>query len=146
MNKNLSKIPLEHRFIEFVMPGFFFAETSSGKWAKKCWENIEELVEDVKKSRDGDIDDVGFKRFIYDPSVGKKYIDEGWVYFRGRKFSSKDLLSGKAEKECSSLKFVMTDIAKSNIKNNGWKHCLFLEKYSKLWPLNDEDVVVEEET
>lgn len=132
---NAADIPLEWRFIETVAPGLFFGDASEWRYPEKEWADEQALAAKLKKSKDRA---VGFRRFIYDPCNGKTYLDEGWKYFRGRKFTRQEILSGFAKQVCPDMP--LTDIAISNIKSNGWD-CLWLEDYHKLWPLEKEDKV-----
>ena len=133
---NALDIDLNYRFIETVQPGFFFGDTYEMKWPKESWTNVESLAKELAATSNMV---VGFKRFIYDPSYGKRYFDKGWVYFKGRKFTMDDCLSGKAKQQCPSIP--LTQIAIDNIRNNKFD-CLYLEDYGKLWPLEKDDLVI----
>ena len=129
-------VPLSCRFIETVSPGFFFGDTCEMKWPKQSWTDCATLANELKQSGSSS---VGFRRFIYDPCNGKTYLDEGWKYFKGRKFTKDEILSGFAQIACPSMQ--LTDIAVSNVKSNGWD-CLWLAESNKLWPLGKEDRVM----
>jgi len=132
---NPSEIPLEWRFIETVSPGFFFGDTSEWRMPEREWADEQALAFKLKQAGGRA---VGFRRFIYDPCNGKTYIDRGWKYFKGRKFTKEEILSGFAKQVCPGIP--LTDIAISNVKNNGWD-CLWLADSCKLWPLEKEDKV-----
>lgn len=134
---NMQNIKLTHRFIETVQPGFFFGDTCEVKWPKQSWTNIQDIANELKNDNDSNV--VGFRRFIYDPSCGKKYLDNGWIYFIGRKFTMQECLNGYAKTQCPNIP--LTDIAISNIKCNKID-CLYIEDACKLWPLNKEDMVL----
>lgn len=135
---NTQDIGLNCRFIETVQPGFFFGDTYEIKWPKQSWTNIREVANELKNNNDSIA--VGFKRFIYDPTCGKRYLDKGWIYFSGIVFTAKDCLNGLAKKQCPNIP--LTDIAISNIKSNKINRVLYIEDACKLWPLNEEDIVL----
>ena len=136
--RSLEHIKPEHRFIETVSPGFLFGETCDIKWPSKSWLDVHRLADELK--RKSKTEAVGFRRFIYDPSYGKQYLDPDWKYFKGRKFTMAECLDGIAKKICPSIP--LNDIAMSNIRNNKWD-VLYMQEYCKLWPLEEDDEVLQ---
>ena len=129
-------VPLNYRFIETISPGFFFGDACEMKWPKHSWTDCVALANELAQSGSSS---VGFRRFTYDLCNGKTYLDEGWKYFKGRKFTKDEILSGFAKQVCPDIP--LTDNAISNVKSNGWD-CLWLADSCKLWPLNKEDRVM----
>ena len=139
VKSDLKSVPLEHRFIETVSPGFFFGDTCEMKWPKQSWTDCEAVAKELRRKKNSTA--VGFMRYIYDPAEGKVYLDDGWQYFVGEKFTNSELVSGEAEKRCPSLSKAMNSIARGNIKSNRWD-CVWIEKYGKIWPLYSGDSVI----
>jgi hypothetical protein len=135
-----TKVPLNCRFVETVSPGFFFGDTCESRCPKESWSDAHSLARDMRRESK-DRNAVGFRRFVYDPERGKTYLDEGWIYFKGRGFTKSELLSGTAERSCPEIKKALTSTAKCNIEYNNW-NCIFIEKTHSLWPLHEEDVVL----
>lgn len=134
----LCDIPPSHRRVETVQPGFLFGDTGELKCPDdKVWSDKKALAAWLKRRSSHA---VGFRRFVYDPEEGKRYLDPGWVYYRGTVIPKEDVLSGKAEKDHPGLP--VTDTLKTNLEHNGWD-CLWLATYRKVWPFErDTDVFV----
>lgn len=135
----MNGIPPSHRWVEAVSPGLLFGDTVEFRLHTDEWVDIAKTASAVaKKSREY----VGFRRFVYDPEEGKKYMDPGWVYFRGVKIDSKDIMSGKAVIDNPEFGIACTDILKGNVRNNGWDAVVFFPKHGKTYPLEDSDVFI----
>lgn len=133
MNKKFVNIPLKRRFIVAISPGFFFADDTEIKWPKKSWEDDAALARALDKMDNGY---VAFRRFIYDPETGKRYLDRGWVYFGGKVYNGQDVIDGKTD-------FDGSDIAKRNIENNHIDKVLWFKESGKMYPLNKTDRFIE---
>jgi hypothetical protein len=134
----MQDIPPAHRLIEAVTVGLFFGDANQLKCPSDDWTSFEGAARFVsEKSKNF----IGFRRFVYDPEYGKKYMDPGWVYFRGKKISRNDVLSGKAEQYNPDFK--PTDVLKSNVKYNDFDVIWFKDFGGKSYPFNKEDVFVE---
>jgi len=84
---------------------------------------------------------VGFRRFIYDPEVGRRFLDKGWVYFTGDVVSKEDILSPSSYAR-NRYNHLITPTLISNVECNGFD-ILFLEG-GHAWPFNrDKDLFVE---
>lgn len=124
----LCDIPPSNRWVESVQPGFFCGDTDEMRCPDDgVWPDARTLAAWLGR-KNGNA--VGFRRFVYDPEKGKTYLDPGWVYYRGTVILQEDVLSGKAERDDPRLP--VTDVLKSNLKNNGWD-CLWLATYRKVW-------------
>ena len=129
---NLKDIPLKQRHVVAISPGFFFADDYAMKWPKKSWEDDATLAKALEKK---DAGYVAFRRFIYDPEEGKRYLDKGWVYFGGEVYDGKDVVDGK-------VNIPVSDIAVRNIENNNFKKVIWFPNAGKMYPLNKEDKFV----
>lgn len=132
-NVNLEDIPLKQRHVCVISPGVFFADDFEMKWPDKSWEDDETLAKLLKKKGAGY---VAFRRFIYDHEDGRKFLDNGWVYFRGEAYDGKDVVDGK-------VNIPVSDIAIANIKNNDLKGVVWFPRINKMYPLNEEDKFVD---
>ena len=130
---NLKDIPLKQRHVIAISPGFFFADDYEMKWPKKSWEDDATLAKELEKKDEGF---VAFRRFIYDPEEGKRYLDKGWVYFGGEVYDGKDVVDGK-------VNLPVSDIAVRNIENNNFKKVIWFPNAGKMYPLNKEDKFVD---
>jgi hypothetical protein len=128
-NIDLNEVPLKQRHLVAISPGFFFADDYEMKWPKKSWEDDEALAKALKKMGEGF---VAFRRFIYDPEDGQKYLDKGWVYFGGEVYDGKDVVDGK-------VNLPVSDIAVRNIENNNFTTVIWFPDAQKMYPLNKND-------
>jgi hypothetical protein len=134
----LSSVPLAHRHIEVTSVGFFFGDSSDMHWPKETWADAKALASELSKASDRY---VGFRRFIYDPEIGKKLLDPGWVFFRGKLIRRDDILSGKAEKDNPGL--IVKETMKGNFRSND-RDCLWFKGFDTAWSMNrDKDVFVD---
>ena len=128
-NIDLNEVPLKQRRLVAISPGFFFADDYEMKWPKKSWEDDEALAKALKKMGEGF---VAFRRFIYDPEDGQKFMDKGWVYFGGEVYDGKDVVNGK-------VNLPVSDIAVRNIENNNFTTVIWFPDAQKMYPLNKQD-------
>ena len=126
-------IPPTHRRIETVQPGLLFADTFELTWADDSWGPDEEIVKKLLRDKDYV---VGFKRFLYDPEQGKKYLVDGWVFFKGIVISKEDVLSGEAERKHEG--FHVNDTLRFNVKANKID-VIWFKSYGKIWQFYDSD-------
>lgn len=124
-----------HRRIETVQPGLLFADTFERTWTDDSWGDDYEIAKKLLSDRNRDFV-VGFKRFVYDPEQGKKYLDDGWVFFKGIVISKEDVLSGEAERKHEG--FHVNDTLRFNVKANKIDVIWFRE-YGKIWQFYSED-------
>lgn len=129
----LEDVPMKQRRLVAIAPGLFFADDYEMKWPKKTWEDDKALAKALLK-KDGSL--VGFRRFIYDPEDGQKFLDRGWVYFGGKKYKGKDVIAGKIDFECS-------DIGRRNIEDNHIENIVWFPNAHKMYPLHNEDKYIE---
>lgn len=129
----LMSIPPTHRRIETVQPGLLFADTFELTWADDSWGSDEEIAKKLLRDKDYV---VGFKRFVYDPEQGKKYLDDGWVFFKGIVISKEDVLSGEAERKHEG--FHVNDTLRFNVKANKID-VIWFKSYGKIWQFYDSD-------
>jgi hypothetical protein len=129
----LMSIPPTHRRIETVQPGLLFADTRELTWTDDSWGDDNEIANKIL-SNGGYA--VGFKRFVYDPEQGKKYLDDGWVFFKGTVISKDSILDGSAERVHSG--FVINDTLRSNVRINEI-NVIWFRDYGKVWQFYSED-------
>lgn len=131
---NLKDVPLDHRWVIAFAPGSFLINEEEVKVCAKAWENESKLAEWLLKRYNRVI---AFRRFIYDPAVGRVFLDKGLHYFGGKLFTAKDFLESE---EFTGTKW---DIAKTNIRYNHFKRLVYFKQFDKVCPLERNDVFVE---
>ena len=134
----MNYIPLTHRHVMLSAPGFMFGDEWVVKWPRESWYDLVELSRQVKNEH---LNAVGLRRFIYDPEDGRKFIDNGWVYFKGTLLRKEYILDGTYDKfRIGGTTITPTLI--SNVRCNGID-VLFLDG-GHCWPFNrGSDVFVE---
>lgn len=134
----LSDIPPKARRVQGMCVGFFFGDTTPMELPGDAWLDAKETARFVsgQSSRF-----VAFQRYYIDPDAidGRSPIDPGWVYFRGRPFTRDDVLSGNAERDCST--FVPTETLKANVKDNGFG-IVWFEEPDRAYPFRAKDVFI----
>ena len=133
----MNDVPPAHRFIEAMVPGLLFADTTALKCPGRAWVDAEDTARFVKRKSE---DFIAYRRFVHDPGRGKVYLDPGWVYFKGCKIDKEDIVSGKAESKFPGLK--VGDVMRSNVMDNGFDVIWFKEN-DEFYPFNDKDVFVD---
>lgn len=131
---DFKKIPLAHRWVLVFAPGFFLMGDEEVKTPVKAWESELKLSEWLLK-RYARV--VAFRRFIYDPGVGRVFLDKGLHYFGGKLITAKNFL------ESDEFAGTRWDTAKANIQYNCFKRVVYFEKFDKVYPLERNDVFVE---
>lgn len=133
----MNDIPPAHRFIEATVPGLMFGDATGLRCPGREWIDAEDAARFVAKKSENF---VAYRRFVYDPEEGKKYMDPGWVYFKGCKIDKEDIISKKAEDRFPGLK--IGDILRANVENNGFD-VIWFEECDKFYPFDDGDVFVD---
>lgn len=133
----MQDVPPAHRFIEAMVPGLMFGDTTELKCPGREWIDAKDAARFVKEKSD---DFVAYRRFVYDPERGKVYMDPGWVYFKGCKIDRKDIISKKAENKFPGLK--IGDILRTNVEYNRFD-VIWFKEYNKFYPFDDENVFVD---
>ena len=131
-------IPIEHRFIEVVFPGVFCGDYMETKWPRESWNDERALVSEVMEKYPAA---VGLRRFHYDPCKGKSFIDDGWLYFGNTVLVIRE--DAIADDWMIRLPEVrLTEIARSNIRINGFDRCVYFKKTGTIYPLAKCDRVI----
>ena len=128
-----NEVPMKQRRVVAISPGLFFADDWEMKWPKASWEDEVALARELHKK---DMSLVAFRRFIYDPEDGQKFMDKGWVYFGGKIYKGADVVAGKSDFPCG-------DITKNNIENNHIKNVVWFSDAHEMYPLNRNDKFVQ---
>lgn len=131
---DFGKVPLAHRWVLVFAPGFFLMCDEEVKAPVKAWDSEAKLAEWLLK-RYSKV--VAFRRLIYDPGVGRVFLDKGLHYFGGKLFTAKEFLESE---EFAGTKW---DTAKANIRYNCFKRVVYFEQFDKVYPLERNDVFVE---
>ena len=134
----MQDVPPAHRFIEAIVPGCIFGDTTELKCPGREWIDAEDAARFVKEKSENF---VAYRRFVRDPECKcGVYMDPGWVYFKGCKIDKEDIISKKAEKKFQGLK--IGDILRMNVENNRFD-VIWFKEYDKFYPFDDEDVFVD---
>lgn len=133
----MQDIPPAHRFIEAIVPGLMFGDATELRCPGREWIDAEDAARFVAKKSENF---VAYRRFVADPEEGKKYMDPGWVYFKGCKIDKEDIISKKAENKFPGLK--IGDILRTNVEHN---RCdiIWFKEYDKFYMFDDEDVFID---
>ena len=132
-------IPIEHRFILTISPSFFVADSSELKWPTKAWADEKALVKEVAAKYPNII---GLRRFYYDPARGQTFVDKGWLYFGDLVLVKReDALAKDWQRRLPGVR--LSDIARSNIKINGFERCVYIKQTGNLYDLRDEDRIID---
>ena len=135
--KQMNLVPPAHRWIEALSVGLLFGDYVGLKCPSDEWCDSKGAARFVANASSKF---VGFRRFVYDPECGKKYMDPGWVYFKGVKINKEDVISGIAQKEHKELE--VTDILRSNVKSNNFDIIWFRDEH-RVYPFYDDDVFID---
>ena len=138
MNKKLSanSVSLKKRYVELITPRAFTPQIDRIKWPRKSWENEFDLMQKISE-RDKLV--VGFKRFVYDSKKNRVYLDDGYVFFRGKFYNGEDAI------KIDEVKDNIGPRAVDKIKNGIVKKLIYFSANNKtlisgaMYSMNAED-------